>query len=198
MGLSEYLSWKMLQAKVSSMNFICNFSYIHYYGYLAFGVSNFCYLLCRFLRINLPVGGHPVGVTFSDDDASSVVVASQALAGTASLYMYGEEKPKNSDESKQQTKLPLPEMKWERHKVHDKNGILTLFGSAATYGSADGSTIIASSSESTFDLSNICMTRFYLCYILRNLSIDLEDRMLNWIPFKVVKCHNCSLKIGRN
>lgn len=60
--------------------------------------------------------------------------------------MYGEEKPKTSD-SKTQPKLPLPEIKWERHKVHDKKAILTLFGTSATYGSADGSTIIASCSE---------------------------------------------------
>lgn len=100
----------------------------------------------RFLRINLPPGGHPSGVSFSDD-ASSVVVASHTLSG-CSLYMYGEEKPKTSD-SKTQPKLPLPEIKWERHKVHDKKAILTLFGTSATYGSADGSTIIASCSEGT-------------------------------------------------
>lgn len=90
-----------------------------------------------------------MGVAFSDD-ASSVVVASQTVAGGCSLYMYGEEKPKASEENKQQSKLPLPEIKWERHKVHDKRSILTLFGAAATYGSADGSTIIASCSEGIF------------------------------------------------
>ncbi|XP_027362472.1 transducin beta-like protein 2 isoform X3 [Abrus precatorius] len=58
------------------------------------------------------------------------------------------EKPKTS-ENKPQAKLPLPEIKWERHKVHDKKAILTLFGTSATYGSADGSTIIASCSEGT-------------------------------------------------
>ncbi|PON48381.1 Guanine nucleotide-binding protein, beta subunit [Parasponia andersonii] len=101
----------------------------------------------KFLRINLPAGGHPVAVEFSDD-ASSVVVASQTMSG-CSLYMYGEEKPKPSDGTKQQTKLPLPEIKWERHKIHDKRGVLTLSGTSATYGSADGSTIIASCSEGT-------------------------------------------------
>ncbi|KAI4354891.1 hypothetical protein L6164_003716 [Bauhinia variegata] len=101
----------------------------------------------KFLRINIPAGGHPTAVSFSDD-ASSVVVASQTLAG-CSLYMYGEENPKTSGENKQQTKLPLPEIKWEHHKVHDKKAILTLFGSTATYGSADGSTIIVSCSEGT-------------------------------------------------
>ncbi|XP_027362466.1 transducin beta-like protein 2 isoform X2 [Abrus precatorius] len=100
----------------------------------------------KFLRINLPAGGHPTAVAFSDD-ASSVVVASHTLSG-CSLYMYGEEKPKTS-ENKPQAKLPLPEIKWERHKVHDKKAILTLFGTSATYGSADGSTIIASCSEGT-------------------------------------------------
>ncbi|KAJ1414890.1 WD40/YVTN repeat-like-containing domain superfamily [Sesbania bispinosa] len=100
----------------------------------------------KFLRINLPAGGHPMAVAFSDD-ASSIVVASHTLSG-CSLYMYGEEKPKTS-ENKPQTKLPLPEIKWERHKVHDKKAILTLFGTSSTYGSADGSTIIASCSEGT-------------------------------------------------
>ncbi|GMP61807.1 hypothetical protein CsSME_00024126 [Camellia sinensis var. sinensis] len=60
--------------------------------------------------------------------------------------MYGEEK---AQETKQQAKLPLPEIKWERHKVHDKRAILTLVGTTATYGTADGSTIIASCSEGT-------------------------------------------------
>ncbi|XVF79888.1 hypothetical protein PTKIN_Ptkin15bG0026700 [Pterospermum kingtungense] len=101
----------------------------------------------KFLRINLPAGGLPIAVAFSDD-ASSIVVASQNLTG-CSLYMYGEEKPKTSNESKQPTKLPLPEVKWEHHKIHDKQAIITLTGSTATYGTADGSTIIASCSEGT-------------------------------------------------
>ncbi|KAK2985237.1 hypothetical protein RJ640_015945 [Escallonia rubra] len=101
----------------------------------------------KFLRINLPAGALPAAVSFVDD-ASSVVVASHGLSGS-SLYMYAEEKPKSSGETKQQSKLPLPEIKWERHKVHDRRAILTLVGSTATYGSADGSTIIASCSEGT-------------------------------------------------
>uniref|UniRef100_A0A7C9B1H7 Transducin beta-like protein 2 n=1 Tax=Opuntia streptacantha TaxID=393608 RepID=A0A7C9B1H7_OPUST len=101
----------------------------------------------KFLRINMPAGGHPVAVAFLDD-ASSVVVATQTLIGS-SLYMYGEEKDKPSSGSKQQTKPPLPEIKWEQHKVHDKNAILNLFGTTASYGSADGSTIVASCSEAT-------------------------------------------------
>ena len=99
-----------------------------------------------------------MAVEFSDD-ASSVVVASQTLSG-CSLYMYGEEKPKASEGTKQQSKLPLPEIKWERHKIHDKRGVLTLSGTAATYGSADGSTIIASCSEGiSFNL----LRKMYLC-----------------------------------
>lgn len=93
----------------------------------------------------MPAGGHPTAVSFADD-ASSVVVASQALSGS-SLYMYGEEKPKPASGDKQQTKLPSPEIKWEHHKVHDRRAILTLAGATATYGTADGSTIIASCSE---------------------------------------------------
>ncbi|XP_022886214.1 transducin beta-like protein 2 isoform X2 [Olea europaea var. sylvestris] len=101
----------------------------------------------KFLRINMPAGGHPKAVVFADN-ASSVVVASQTLTG-ASLYLYGEEKPKTTEEQKQQAKLPLPEIKWQHHKVHDKRAILTLVGTKATYGTADGSTIIASCSEGT-------------------------------------------------
>lgn len=102
----------------------------------------------KFLKISLPVGGPPVAVSFSDD-ASSLVVASQNLSG-ASLYMYGGvEKPKTPNESNQQSKVPLPEIKWEHHKIHEKLGILTLFGTTASYGTADGSGIIASCSEGT-------------------------------------------------
>ncbi|EPS67113.1 hypothetical protein M569_07661, partial [Genlisea aurea] len=98
----------------------------------------------KFLRINLPGGHQPVAVSFSDDD-SCIVVASQTLSGS-SLFMYGEEKPKSSTGD---AKLPLPQIKWEHHKVHDKKAILTLIGSKSTYGSGDGSTIVASCSEGT-------------------------------------------------
>ncbi|XP_075501046.1 uncharacterized protein LOC142539453 [Primulina tabacum] len=101
----------------------------------------------KFLRINLPAGGHPTAVAFSDD-ASSVVVASQALSGS-SLYMYGEEKAKTTDAQRQLTKLPLPEVKWELHKVHENRAILTLIGTKATHGSADGNALITSCSEGT-------------------------------------------------
>lgn len=74
-------------------------------------------------------------------------MSSYTLSGS-SLYMYGEGKPVSSENK--QTKLPLPEIKWEHHKVHDKKSILTMFGASATYGSGDGSTIIASCSEGIF------------------------------------------------
>lgn len=99
------------------------------------------------MRINLPAGGHPKAVAFAGD-ASSVLVASQALSGS-SLYMYGDDKPKTTGDQKQPNKIPLPEIKWEQHKVHDKKGIITLFGTKATYGSADGSSIFLSCSEGT-------------------------------------------------
>ncbi|KAL4324717.1 hypothetical protein GQ457_11G000980 [Hibiscus cannabinus] len=101
----------------------------------------------KFLRINLPAGGHPLAVAFSDD-ASSIVVASQAMSG-CSLYMYQEEKPKTANDPKLQTKLPLPQIKWEHHKIHDKQAILTLTGATSSYGTGDGSTIIASCAEGT-------------------------------------------------
>lgn len=101
----------------------------------------------KFLRINLPAGSHPTAIAFSDGE-SSLVVAAQNLSGS-SLYMYGEGTTKSNSETKQQAKLPLPEIKWEHHKVHGKKAILTLVGTTASYGSADGSTIIASCSEGT-------------------------------------------------
>ncbi|XP_043716718.1 transducin beta-like protein 2 [Telopea speciosissima] len=101
----------------------------------------------KFLRINLPAGNHPTAVAFSDGE-SAIVVATQAFSGS-SLYMYGEANTRADNETKQQPKLPLPEIKWEHHKVHDKRAILTLVGTTATYGSADGSTVIASCSEGT-------------------------------------------------
>ncbi|KAL6004822.1 hypothetical protein ACLOJK_005378 [Asimina triloba] len=93
----------------------------------------------KFLRINLPAGCHPSAVAFSEG-ASSLVVAAQSLYGS-SLYMYGEATTRASDETKQQAKAP-PEIKWEHHKVHDKRNIITLVGTSATYGTADGTDVI--------------------------------------------------------
>lgn len=101
--------------------------------------------MCRFLRINLPTGSHPTAISYSDE-GSSLAVAVHTFSGS-SLYMYGEGNAKPDSDSKQLAKLPLPEIKWEHHKVHDKRVILTLVGTTANYGSADGSTILASCSE---------------------------------------------------
>uniref|UniRef100_A0A1D1YIL3 Transducin beta-like protein 2 n=1 Tax=Anthurium amnicola TaxID=1678845 RepID=A0A1D1YIL3_9ARAE len=101
----------------------------------------------KFLRINMPAGAHPTAITFSEG-ASSVVVAGQALSGS-SLYMYGDVSAKPAGEGNQQAKPSLPEIKWEHHKVHDQRSILTLFGATASYGTADGSTIVVSCSEGT-------------------------------------------------
>lgn len=101
----------------------------------------------KFLRINMPSGSHPVAVAFCKE-ASQLVVGAHNISGS-SLYMYAEEARKPSEEANQQSKLPLPELKWEKDRVHDKKGILTLFGTSATYGSADGSMIVASCSEGT-------------------------------------------------
>lgn len=109
----------------------------------SFSLSNSFFLfvsISRFLRINLPAGGHPTAVAFADD-ASSIVVACHTMSGS-SLYMYGEEKQKE-----QQGKLPLPGIKWDRHHIHEKRAVLTISGATATYGTADGSAVIASCSE---------------------------------------------------
>jgi hypothetical protein len=102
-----------------------------------------CFLKFRFLRINLPAGGHPTAVAFADD-ASSIVVACHHMSGS-SLYMYGEDKQKD-----QQGKLPLPSIKWDHHHIHEKRSVLTISGATATYGTADGSVVIASCSEGMF------------------------------------------------
>uniref|UniRef100_A0A7N0UUR9 Transducin beta-like protein 2 n=1 Tax=Kalanchoe fedtschenkoi TaxID=63787 RepID=A0A7N0UUR9_KALFE len=98
----------------------------------------------KLFRINVPAGAQPAGVSFADD-SSSLVVACHALSG-CSLFMYGDEKPANAG---QQSKLPVPEIKWEQHKIHDSKDLLTLVGTTATYGSADGSAIVLSCSEGT-------------------------------------------------
>lgn len=112
----------------------------------------------------MPAGGHPTAVAFGDD-VSSVIVASQNLSG-CSLYMYGEEKPKNSDSNKQRPKLPMPEIKWEHHKVHEQRAILTLSGATASYDSGDSSTIIASCSEGAEFISKMCpkLAQSYVCF----------------------------------
>jgi hypothetical protein len=144
---------------------LMQYQILHQYHANSFSLLLTPYILlhfCRFLRINLPAGGHPTAVAFSDG-ASSIVVASQMLAGS-SLYMYGEVKAKASDETKQQAKLPLPGLKWEHHKVHEKRAILTLVGTTASYGSADGSTILASCSEGillSFILEKLCALSFF-------------------------------------
>ncbi|CAN6466567.1 unnamed protein product [Victoria cruziana] len=101
----------------------------------------------KFLRVNLPAGTHPTAVTFCEG-TSSFIVAAQTLSGS-SLYMYEEAVAKAGVESKQPAKLPLPEIKWEHARVHEGRAILTLSGTKASYGTADGSIIVASCSEGT-------------------------------------------------
>lgn len=92
----------------------------------------------------MPAGAIPSVLTFSDG-ASSLVVAGQKFYGST-LYMYGNV-AKPADHEKKQGKSSLPEIVWEQEKVHDMKAIQTLVGVSATYGSADGSTIVASCSE---------------------------------------------------
>ncbi|KAL8129097.1 hypothetical protein V2J09_018252 [Rumex salicifolius] len=100
----------------------------------------------KFLRINVPAGGHPTSVAFLED-GSSIVVANQTISGS-SLCMFGEENSKSQSGNQQQSKPP-PEIKWAHQKVHDNRVIINLIGVAASYGSADGSTVVASCSEGT-------------------------------------------------
>jgi hypothetical protein len=82
---------------------------------------------------------HPTGIVFSDG-ASSVIVAGQALAGS-SLYSYGDVSGKVKGKPSQ------PEIQWEHQKIHGMESVLNLSFAIASYGNADGSTIVASCSE---------------------------------------------------
>lgn len=101
----------------------------------------------KFLKINLPAGGQRLSIAYADEK-SSIAVACDTIDGS-SIYMYGEEKPKGDIGATQQSKLPLPEIIWKHQRVHDNRVIITLCSSKATYGSADGSSIIVSCSEGT-------------------------------------------------
>eukprot|EP00252_Welwitschia_mirabilis_P017012 TRINITY_DN3782_c0_g1_i1.p1 TRINITY_DN3782_c0_g1~~TRINITY_DN3782_c0_g1_i1.p1 ORF type:complete len:440 (-),score=93.50 TRINITY_DN3782_c0_g1_i1:471-1790(-) len=101
----------------------------------------------QFLRINIPSGNHPVAVAFCKD-ASKIIVGNQKFS-SSSLCMYEVATHKPSKDSNQQSKLPAPEIKWEHNNIHRNKAIITLFGTSATYGTADGSTVLVSSSEGT-------------------------------------------------
>ncbi|XP_020678968.1 transducin beta-like protein 2 [Dendrobium catenatum] len=101
----------------------------------------------KLLKIHLPPGAQPTAIAFLEG-SSSLVVAAQVLSGSC-LYMYGDVILKPAGDSKQQAKVPAPEIKWEHHKIHEMRSVLTLVGVPATYGTADGSMILASCSEGT-------------------------------------------------
>eukprot|EP00249_Psilotum_nudum_P018856 c26990_g1_i1 orf=583-1905(-) len=101
----------------------------------------------KFLRLNMPGGNSPTAVAFGEG-ASQLVIATQDISG-ASLLMYGAPGGKVVAEAKENGKLPVPEVKWEKHQVHNKKSIVTLVAATASYGSGDGSIIVASCSEGT-------------------------------------------------
>jgi hypothetical protein len=99
----------------------------------------------RFLRLNLPAGNTPTDVAFGEG-ASQLVVATQDIGG-AGLCMFAAGNGKAAAEAKAQGKPPLPEIKWEKKHIHGEKNILTLVGAPSSYGSGDGSVIVASCSE---------------------------------------------------
>lgn len=101
----------------------------------------------KFLHLNAPSGSSPTAVVFGEG-ASQLVVGTEDISG-ASLYMYGAAGGKAAADAKGQGKLPPPEIKWGKHQVHDRRSILTLAAAPASYGSGDGSIIVASCSEGT-------------------------------------------------
>ncbi|CAM6097560.1 unnamed protein product [Calypogeia fissa] len=101
----------------------------------------------RFLRLNLPRGNTPTGVAFGEG-ASQLVVSTQDIGG-AGLCMFAAGNGKAAAEAKAQGKLPLPEIKWDKEHIHGKNNITTIVGASSSYGSGDGSVIVATCSEGT-------------------------------------------------
>lgn len=101
----------------------------------------------KFLHLNTPSGSCPTAVAFGEG-ASQLLVAAEDISG-ASLYMYAAGGGKVAAEAKAQGKLPPPEIKWEKHQVHDRKNIITIASAAASYGSGDGSILVASCSEGT-------------------------------------------------
>lgn len=101
----------------------------------------------KFLHLNVPGGNIPTAVAFGEG-ASQLVVATENISG-ASLFMYAAAGGKIAADAKGQGKLPPPEIKWEKHQVHDRRNIIALASASASYGSGDGSIIVASCSEGT-------------------------------------------------
>ena len=78
--------------------------------------------------------------------ASELVVGAQSSSG-ATLSLYGQGSGTAAAQAREQGKLPPPEVKWAKSRVHADKGILTLHGAAATAGSGDGTAVVASCSE---------------------------------------------------
>jgi hypothetical protein len=78
--------------------------------------------------------------------ASELVVGGRDSGG-ATLSLYGQGSGKQAEEARAQGKLPPPEVKWAKTRVHGDKGILTLHGAASSAGSGDGSVVVASCSE---------------------------------------------------
>ncbi|KAL3683716.1 hypothetical protein R1sor_001738 [Riccia sorocarpa] len=101
----------------------------------------------KFLRLNLPRGNTPTAVAFGEG-GSQLIVATQDIGG-AGLCMFASGGGKAAEDAKQHGKLPLPEIKWEKSHIHDQKNIISLVGVPASYGTGDGSVIVATSSEGT-------------------------------------------------
>lgn len=101
----------------------------------------------KFLHLNVPSGNTPMAVAFGEG-ASQLVVATENISG-ASLFMYAAAGGKEAADAKGKGRLPPPEIKWEKHQVHDRRNIIALVSASASYGSGDGGIILASCSEGT-------------------------------------------------
>ncbi|GBG76057.1 hypothetical protein CBR_g21297 [Chara braunii] len=104
----------------------------------------------KFLRIDLPVGIMPVDVAVGGN-ASEVVVAGQILSGASlSLYAPASTAVSAAAGKGDDFKLPEPELKWEKRRVHDNRSIIKLSAASMTHGQhAKGGVIVATCSEGT-------------------------------------------------
>lgn len=136
------------------------------------------FVVFRFLRLNLPRGNTPTGVAFGEG-ASQLVVSTQDIGG-AGLCMFAAGNGKAAAEAKAQGKLPLPEIKWDKQHIHGKNNIITLVGAPSSYGSGDGSVVVASCSEGK-SLVSLVGHRFLrgkpLVELMFNIKKPLKTRL---------------------
>ncbi|MED6138120.1 hypothetical protein PIB30_071238 [Stylosanthes scabra] len=114
------------------------------------------------------VDGRRIQLVAFSDNTIPILVTSHTLAGN-SLYMFGEEKSKAS-ENHTQRKLNLLAIQWEHHKVHDRGAIMPLFGVKVSHESADAKSPIEMQSPKLSWIKEKFPKSCYLTFRLMALS----------------------------